>query len=221
MHSADRQYVNDLLLTNDSEVLHGALFVFLRSLQQYGTQLPVTPELAQSIRARLLALSRGWDRFSLAGLDLAELASTTEKLEVPDDVAQLKLQFYPPAGIAGAVASPAKQASTSTTNQETPTRPSHKAAPSQAVTPHVASKAAPTPDNGMVTVDLGNILTTMTPENYLEHVAKLPVEHKMDVTEQLNALNKIRVILFSGDRESRRKLLSNRLVALACYSEFN
>lgn len=207
-------------MTNDPEVLHAALFVFLRSLQQYGTQLPVTPELAQSIRARLLALSRGWDRFSLAGLDLAELASSTEKLEIPDDVAQLKLQFYPPAGVAGAVASPVKQAHTSLTSavQDTPTRPS-KTAASHAVTPHAAPKTVLTPDNGMVTVDLGNILTTMTPENYLQQVAKLPVEHRMDVTEQLSALNKIRVILFSGDRESRRKLLSSRLIALASYSK--
>lgn len=211
-------------MTNDPDVLQAALFVLQRSLQQYGTQLPVTPELAQSIRARLLALSKGWDRFSLADLDLEKLASETGKLEIPDDVAQLKLQFYPPAGVAGAVASPAKsiqQSSSAPTAQDTPTRPAHRAPSSAAVTPLAVAtaKAAPTPDNGMVTVDLGNILNTMTPDNYLQKVAKLPTAHKMDVTEQLNALNKIRVILFSGDRESRRKLLSSRLLALACYSE--
>lgn len=213
--------MNDLLLTNDPDVLQAALFVLQRSLQQYGTQLPVTPELAQSIRARLLALSKGWDRFSLADLDLEKLASETGKLEIPDDVAQLKLQFYPPAGVAGAVASPAKATTAAApAAQDTPTRPSNRPPQSMAVTPHQnVAKPLPTPDNGMVTVDLGNILTTMTPDNYLQQVAQLPTDYKMDVNEQLNALNKIRVILFSGDRDSRRKLLSSRLLALACYSE--
>lgn len=223
-----KQYVNDLLLTNDPDVLQAALFVLQRSLQQYGTQLPVTPELAQSIRARLLALSKGWDRFSLADLDLEKLASSTEQLEIPDDVAQLKLQFYPPAGVAGAVASPAKPilpagSAAASAVQDTPTRPSNRPPPALAVTPHTTTvaKTAPTADNGMVTVDLGNILTTMTPDDYLQQVATLPAEYGMDVTEQLSALNKIRVILFSGDRESRRKLLTSRLLALACYSELS
>ncbi|MDA4809996.1 hypothetical protein NY486_29600, partial [Enterobacter hormaechei] len=77
-------------------------------------------------RQRLLALARGWDRFHLAGIDLVAFASNPEPLVLPDDVATLHLQFYPPQDSAAAPsASPVKAThSALAAPHETPTRPS-------------------------------------------------------------------------------------------------
>lgn len=218
------QVVNDLLLTTDLDVLEGALYVLLRPLQQYLTQMPTSTELGNSIRGRLLALTRGWDRFHLADCNLVKYASSPEPIELPDAAAQLQLQFYPPIDPSvpvEALPAPPKAAPVLANPHETPTRPTVASARSEqrlAVTP-AAKAVTPAVDSSMVTVDLGNVAKTMS-DDYLDRIAQLTEEHRMDVEDQLIALNKTRLILFTRDVETRRKLLSNRLLALACYSEF-
>lgn len=211
-----------MLLTTDLDVLEGALYVLLRPLQQYLTKMPTSSELSASIRARLLALTRGWDRFHMADCNLVKYASSPDPIELPEAAATLQLQFYPPIDPAAPVEPlPAPPKSAPIANPlETPTRPTMSTARSEqrlAVTP-AAKAVAPTVDSSMVTVDLGNIAKTMG-EGYLDRLAQITEEHPMEVEDQLIALNKTRLILQTTDVGVRRKLLSNRLLALACYSE--
>ncbi|GMK58897.1 hypothetical protein CspeluHIS016_0603390 [Cutaneotrichosporon spelunceum] len=214
--------INDLLLTTDLDVLQAALYVLLRPLQQYSTQMPTSPELGYSIRARLLALTRGWDRLTLANCSLVEYASSSEPIELPDAAATLQIQFYqtPDPAAVPACSDPVKPTAPSNP-LETPTRPTLASARSEqrmAVTP-TAKAIAPAVDSSSVTVDLGNVVNTMG-DDYLDRLAQTIEENRMEADDQLGALNRVRVVLLTDDLKTRRKLLSNRLLALACYLSF-
>ncbi|CAK9787037.1 hypothetical protein CC85DRAFT_263373 [Cutaneotrichosporon oleaginosum] len=212
--------INDLLLTNDMDVLEGALYVFLRPLQQYLTQMPTSPELGKSIRARLLALTRGWDSLRKADCSILNYASCLDPIELNDAAATIQLQFYKPFQPSTALEpTPDKVAPPDTV--ETPTRPTLASARSEsriAVTP-AAKATAPAVDNSSVTVDLGIVSKTMG-ANYLDRLAQTFEEHHMNVDDQLSALNRVRLVVLTQDIATRRKLLSNRFLALACYTTF-
>lgn len=185
--------------------------------------MPTNAELSDSIRQRLLALSRGWDRLHLAHLDLVTYASKPEALHLPEEVTQLQLQFYPTPDLSAPATAPVVSPTKLTSGLpvlETPTRPSLATKPSEsrvtvAATP-LAKIPAPMVETTMVTVDLGDIARS-TPDSYLERLAATTDEYRMDIDDQLTAMNKIRILVHTEDREVRRKLLTTRLMALASY----
>jgi E3 ubiquitin-protein ligase HUWE1 len=180
--------------------------------------MPTTPELGNSIRARLLALTRGWDRLPMADCSLVKYASSPEPIELNDVAATIQLQFYQPFDPSAAPEPAASVKAAPANPLETPTRPTLASARSEsrlAVTP-AAKVTAPAVDSSSITVDLGNVAKTMG-DDYLDRLAQTIEDNRMDVEDQLTALNRVRLVVLTKDLETRRKLLSNRLLALTCY----
>lgn len=200
--------------------------MLLRPLQQYLSNMPTSPELSNSIRQRLLALTRGWDTLPLAQIDLVKYASSTEPLDGLENVPNLQLQFYPASGINSTGSAPETsptKTSPSMSSQaglETPTRPtlvSQRSEHRVAGTP-LAPKIPPVVvETTMVTVDLEPIAKMSG--DYIDKLATIADDNQMDIDDQLLAMSKIRVVRFAKDVEARRKLLTCRLMALACYSK--
>lgn len=226
--SADLQYINDILLTKDLDVLEAALYLLLRPLQQYLTQLPTGYDLGISLRARLQALAGGWETFHALGCSLSNYASATESFNFSNKDVELQFSFYPNTDAASLQAevstSPVKPAhqALSAPSVETPTRPSVAASRAEQRAPTTpAAKATVHPvDNSMLTINFGTVGDMMSGD-WLAKLAET-TKDRMDIQSQFTFLNKARVLIRTESEglETRRKLLTCRLLALSCYCEF-
>jgi E3 ubiquitin-protein ligase HUWE1 len=187
--------------------------------------MPTTPEMADSIRGRLLALARGWDSLPT---DLVTYASTVGKVQVTNED-DISLGFYPepkaPAPEPAAAAAVATNTSPVRPSvPETPTRPSvatQRAAPTPAPkvnTPLPAKLAPVAVESSRVVVDFGTEFLT-NQNACLDRIATLTEEYRMPTDTQLLTMNKVRLVMNAEDREVRRQLLTSRLLALACYGK--
>ncbi|OCF44407.1 hypothetical protein I317_01667 [Kwoniella heveanensis CBS 569] len=164
----------DLLLTSDLDVLHATIFVLLRPAQQYANQTPMDSAQRHAALHRLLTLSRGWEKLTSSGTDLTTLATT--QVELPADLAEVSVQYYP---------SSEPSSSTSVPALETPRRPTMKA-------------------RGASTLDLGNVGTWSNSADQLTtqaEAAQVPLDdqyvalNKIRLARAVNDLNLRRQLL--------------------------
>ena len=184
--------MNDLLLTSDMDVLHAALFVLLRPAQQYNTGMPFEPGQGAKLSQRLLTFAKGWEKFPSRGLDLVTLASS-EEIPLPEDMRLLQLHFYPLPKAAN------------DTNPETPERRS----PTTQTEHYI---------EGPVSVNLD---VNESFDEVHDRLTLLAKENRISIEDQLIALNKVRLVIMMMNEETRRKMISIRLLSLATYGELN
>lgn len=123
------------------------------------------PSLLSTISNRLLTLTKGWEQFQEAGIDVVQLASQ----ETMEPVAsRVTLQYYPQEGSSTSISS----------------------------------------------LDL-DVSQLQTPDQ----IADVAEENKIPVDDQLSLLHKARLVTMIRDRNTRRKMLSIRLLAVATFSE--
>ncbi|OCF61440.1 hypothetical protein L486_01088 [Kwoniella mangroviensis CBS 10435] len=195
----------DLLNTSDLEVLQSTIFVILRPAQQYANSTPFEPSQRHVILHRLLTLSRGWERFTNAGIDLPSLASSQD-MSLPEELCTVQLQYYPTRWSSVSPESPIK----STISQETPVR-LRQTAP---MTPVAAStKSRSSHSVGPSSLDFGDVSSWPNP---VDQLTLLSEENHVPLDDQYIALNKIRLAQLR-DLDTRRQLLTIRLLALATY----
>ncbi|WVQ94836.1 hypothetical protein IAU59_001919 [Kwoniella sp. CBS 9459] len=176
----------DLLLTSDLDVLYSTIFVLLRPSQQYANTTPFDSAQRHAALHRLLTLSRGWERLTSSGTDLTALATT--QVELPADLAEVSVQYYP-------------SSSSSEPSSSTPA-------------PTSATPRRPAKPRGASTLDLGNVTTW---SNSADQLASQAEAAQVPLDDQYVALNKVRLARAVTDLELRQKLLSIRLLALATY----
>jgi hypothetical protein len=123
------------------------------------------PSLLSTISNRLLTLTKGWEQFQEAGIDVVQLASQETMEPVSSRVT---LQYYPQEGSSTSISA----------------------------------------------LDL-DVSQLQTPDQ----IADVAEENKIPVDDQLSLLHKARLVTMIRDRNTRRKLLSIRLLAVATFSE--
>lgn len=224
------QQVNNLLMTNDLVVLEAALYLLLRPLQQYLSQLPTSHDLGVSLRQRLLALSGGWEPLHTRGSSLSDYTSSSDDLTFSGIDSEYHFSFY---SNMEAVSSHAESSTSPTkptvaplpggsSSMETPTRPTLATARSEGRVPQTpGAKATVHPlENNLVSVNFGKVRDSK--EEWYPSLISV-VQDRMDSHAQITLLNKARVLMQSenGNLDTRRKLLACRLLALSCYRKFS
>ncbi|ODN73426.1 hypothetical protein L202_07951 [Cryptococcus amylolentus CBS 6039] len=212
-NSYDR--LSDLLLTNDLDVLQSAIFVLLRPAQQYAITTPLEPAQRHAILHRLVVLSRGWESLVHSGINLTSLASDQE-IEVPNALRHVQVSFYPTVQPTGAPGEKSPTKMLSPASVETPTR--QRSVPhSKNSTPMARQVATTAPAlSGPSLIDLGDVSISMR-ENFVDQLSALAEREHIPLDDQYSVLNRLRLVLLMGDRCTRRRLLSIRLLALATY----
>ncbi|CAO1614110.1 unnamed protein product [Sympodiomycopsis kandeliae] len=242
-NSYDR--LNELLMTQDLDVLEATLRLLLRPAQQYSSQGGGRTDLPIS-QARLATLALTWSPKE-HGQDMA----TTIRPNAPitEDMLGLRFQFYRRADQSSSQAAPLSSTLGRTADAEagptrpldtTPVRPSPSSRREGRPTPHASASAAgglSLSQHGESTQPAGTSdrsenrdlhrtegLTTVRIKNVLAS-GKLPAEIFTDVVQEhgvpeedrFNLFQQIRVAASLPDAKARRQLLISRLFALACY----
>lgn len=85
--------LNDLLLSNDLDVLLSVISVLQRQAATYGSQIPIDHAVFRQLRTRLATFARGSESLRSHGFSLKTLASSTLPT-TPDDIGQFSVSFY-------------------------------------------------------------------------------------------------------------------------------
>lgn len=200
------QRINSLLFTSDLDVLILALNLLLRPAQQYSAQQSVAQALSIST-PRLQSLARRWVSFREHGVGLADLvnnrgASQVESL--PTELREVHFTFY--RKDARLENKPKDVSPVSDLVPRTPVRKSSGPAPTISVT-----------SPGAVHVHLNE--TTLENKSAMEALAEVVEEFSVPEEEIFELLCRIRTAqaLFKGCEETRTKLVTVRLLALAIF----
>lgn len=225
--------MNDLLLTQDLDILEAALRLIFRRAQQIAANGPITSgDTFNLTPRRVLDLTFGWKPVRQAGLSMSDLVKEYLDPNAIKNLEEVSFQFYRKASATSAAPSnkepdiagdaiamtPAatpgpksaiKSGKTTSAGPSTPSS-SHAQAGSK-------GHANELEQEGMTTINLGNVAKSgKSATDLLIDAMEL---YRVPQEEKLRLLERIRVGMAIGDVNQRRQMLRIRLLAVGVLSE--
>jgi E3 ubiquitin-protein ligase HUWE1 len=225
-----QQRMNDLLLTQDLDVLESVLRLIFRRAQQIAANGQLHSADTFNLTAnRIKDLTSGWNAVRQAGLTMLDwVREDLGSKQMPKDVLEVDFRFYRKAATEGETTKIAskeqheKEASASTSvstpsiNRTTSSRMSRTAPASAPVTPAKGAEISDSSDlasEGLANIHLGVVAEQGQSAPSL--VADAVEMHRLPSEEKLHLLQRIRVSMAAPHLDSRQQMLRIRLLAIA------
>ncbi|KAG0275588.1 hypothetical protein BGZ95_008615 [Linnemannia exigua] len=227
---ASYEQLNDLLHSNDLDILESCLRLLLRPAQRHSSQRN-TKSIFTVSQDRLLALTHSWGTRE-HGLEMLQLMD--EGAQIPEKLSGLHFQFFRTAtyskpntatftpAVAAASASELEATSTQapTTISTTPlSSPSKQRRSSQSGSTSTSATTSSIPGSaaeGLVVIQTADI-SRMGASDY-EILSRYVKEYSIPEEHQFSLLNRIRVATAMRNPQRRRKLLMIRILSIAVMS---
>jgi len=203
------EHLNDLLNTNDVEILEATLRLILRPAQRMSNQRSPRTNFNIS-QERILDLVHGWGTREY-GIEFVQLSR--DDLTVPEELANLNFQFYRTLKPSEKITAVAPESSTSEDVSPTTTNVKGKGPAVALPTSGAASSSQAKVSEGLIQITVPNIEQLGKSDN--EIWAELTQQYQVPEEFHYSLYHRIRVALAISNTTMRRKLLVIRILALA------